>query len=232
MNVNRFMRSVCNKGADVCVLAGDIGDPFSNVYDMFMRHVSSLFELVVVIPGNHEFYSKYHTMDQTRQFMERYFRKHDNVKFLDNDVYDYKGYRFVGTILWSHVTDERHKINDVYKIPNFNCAAYNAQHAECTRFLENALKHEGDMVVITHHVPSYTLIDAKFKTAEMDKYNQWFYSDMEHLAIAHAPKIKCWIYGHTHIPHKQTLHGTQFAANPIGYPGENPHIDLGAIIEI
>ena len=42
---------------EVLILAGDIGDPFSNIYKEFLTLCRSTFSFVIVVAGNHEFYN-------------------------------------------------------------------------------------------------------------------------------------------------------------------------------
>lgn len=41
----------------ILVLAGDIGDPFSEIYKTFLERAKCRYEIVIVVPGNHEFYN-------------------------------------------------------------------------------------------------------------------------------------------------------------------------------
>jgi len=46
-------------------------------------------------------------------------------------------------------------------------------------FLQDALQKNENCIVITHHVPSNSLIDVKYKTPQLRPYNQWFYCNMD-----------------------------------------------------
>lgn len=94
--------------------------------------------------------------------------------------------------------------------------------------LEEALQHE-NCVVITHHLPSRSLIHPKYLTPEMKPYNQWFYCDLDYLF---SERIKCWFYGHTHTPSKDVIGGVPLLCNPIGYPGENKELNFEAMFEL
>jgi len=139
---------------------------------------------------------------------------------------------FIGTTLWSKITNPSYEINDVYQIPHFNCAQYNSLNKTCIDFLENTLQNNDNCIVITHHVPSYSLIDEKYKTEQMEPYNQWFYSDMDTLIKNNGHKIKCWIYGHTHTPSNVKINEIPFLCNPIGYQDENHSINFNTSIII
>ena len=81
-------------------------------------------------------------------------------------------------------------------------------------------------------MPSSSLIDIKYKTPDMQPYNQWFYSNMDKFIENNKNKIKCWIYGHTHTPLDSIMHGIPFLCNPIGYPDENQNLNFQKNITI
>jgi predicted phosphodiesterase len=99
----------------------------------------------------------------------------------------------------------------------------------CVDFLEDAISKTGDntkCVVITHHIPSMSLIDDKYLNTKMRPYNQWFYNDMDDFIERNKDRIGCWIYGHTHTPRVDRIHNIPFLCNPIGYPNENPKVEF------
>lgn len=204
---------------EVCILAGDIGCPKHLNYDLFMEFISRSFKKTFVIAGNHEYYGR--PMDETRDFMKSYFEKFHNITFLDNTWEIYEGYCFVGTTLWSQVTDPTFKINDVFRIPGLDVEEYNRLHHACVEFLDTL--NQENCIVITHHLPSRSLIHERYLTSTMRPYHQWFASDLD----LFRPNIKAWFYGHTHTPSETTILGIPCLCNPIGYPGENKILDFG-----
>lgn len=212
-NIDAFLGQI--QPGEVCILAGDIGNPCKPHYDTFMKFISQNFTKAFVIAGNHEYY--HNPMDETNAHMDKYFKQFENITFLRNRYEIYEGYCFVGTTLWTHVTDPRYKIQDVYQIPRFDYIEYNRLHRNSIAFLKEALTHE-NCVVITHHVPSTSLIHAKYLTPSMMPYHQWFACDLD---TFFTPNIKAWFYGHTHTPSVAKIQNIPFLCNPIGYPGEN-----------
>jgi hypothetical protein len=99
-------------------------------------------------------------------------------------------------------------------------------------FLQDALQKNENCIVITHHMPSSSLIDIKYKTIQMQPYNQWFYCDLDKLIETNGNKIKYWIYGHTHTPSNVIMNEIPFLCNPIGYPNENKKTDYTKIFTI
>ncbi len=218
---------------EICVLAGDIGNPYHENYDIFMNFISENFKKSFVIAGNHEYYNK-KTIEETNNFLSKYFEQFDNITFLNNsyeyyNVDDYK-YCFIGTTLWSKITNPHVSINDTRYIQNLDYIKYNQLHSISKEFLEHAINNNNNCIIITHHGPSEYLIDIKYKTPNSLPYNQWFYSNMDYLFD--KEKIKCWFYGHTHTPSNNIINGIPFLCNPIGYPNENINIDLSKNIDM
>lgn len=217
--------------SEICILAGDIGNPYQKSYDLFMEYISKNFKKVFYITGNHEYYSyknNRYTIEETNSYLVEYFKKFNNITFLNNTYEIYEGYCFIGTTLWSHISNRACCINDVYEIPELTITKYNKLHEECKQFLKeaianaNAANKNTKCIVITHHCPTYNVINEKYKILRMMPYNQWFASDIfESISLENKKKIKCWFYGHTHTPSHMIIDNIDILCNSIGYPNEN-----------
>lgn len=140
---------------------------------------------------------------------------------MDNSSEYYENYCFIGTTLWSEITNPIYTINDTRYIPNFNYIQYNMLNKTSVEFLENAIQSNENCIVITHHVPSNSLIDIKYKTPKMLPYNQWFYCNMDNIIETNSTTIKCWIYGHTYTSSSETImNGIPFYAIRLVIPGK------------
>jgi predicted MPP superfamily phosphohydrolase len=230
--IKHFINKIPSGLDEICVLAGDIGNPYQSNYDIFIKFISKNFKKIFVISGNHEYYNKTKTVQETNEFMKDYFQQFDNISFLNNNYEIYDDYCFIGTTLWSKITNPEYEISDTTKIPHFDYIQYNRLNMLSVEFLEDALQNNHNCVVITHHVPSDFLIDIKYKTKMLLPYNQWFYCNMDKLIETYENKIKCWIYGHTHTPSNIIMNGIPFLCNPIGYPNENKNVNFKLTIEI
>jgi predicted phosphohydrolase len=228
--IEQFIKQIPYGIDEICILAGDIGNPYQSNYDVFMKYISENFKKTFVIPGNHEYYNKTKTIQETNNHLKEYFQNFNNISFLNNSYEIYDDYCFVGTTLWSKIINPNYKINDVYNIPNFDYIQYNRLNMLSVDFLEDVLENNDNCIIITHHVPSNSLIDIKYKTQKMIPYNQWFYCDMDELIEKERSKIKCWIYGHTHTTSKSMIHDIPFICNPIGYPNENEQLNFNLSI--
>ena len=211
---------------DILVLAGDIGNPFSSTYNQLLIHVNKLFDKIFLITGNHEYYNHGRSMEDTHARICDIVLLLDRVTFLDTEYEDYKGYRFIGTTLWTKITDPHHVISDTTAIRDMTVDLYNALHDEHVLYLETIIADsEAHMpiVVITHHIPLTCLTHERYRIPEYELYHQWFSVDLDLLIQPHK-SIRLWIYGHTHAPSVQEVNGIIFACNPTGYKGENTPI--------
>lgn len=182
--------------------------------------MSKKFEMIFIIAGNHEYY--FNNIIDTKTQCVNISNDFNNVIFLNNTTYEYNGFLFIGTTLWSRINDFTNEIADTVCINNFNAQKYNKLHIESRDFLVDTLSNtEKELIIITHHLPSYDLIDDKYKSPKTSHLNQWFATDLNTLFSSYKDKIKAWIYGHTHTAQINNIDGVMFYCNPVGYKGEN-----------
>lgn len=105
IQVESMIDKVVCHGADVLVLAEDIGNPRDRSYADFMRRVSTHFPKVFVIAGNHEFYGG--SVGKTEECISQICSEIDNVSYLSNHAEEYNGFYWIGTTLWYSITDPR-----------------------------------------------------------------------------------------------------------------------------
>ena len=154
--------------APYLILAGDIGDPFSQIYVEFLEYVSRQFEHIFMIAGNHEYYTKEYkpqwmlcVQKQIRLVISRF----NNITFLENEVYDIPNTNIsiFGATFWSDIKNEESieiekSIGDYKFIPEFNIEKSRDLHKESCDKLNAILETERNLIVISHHLPSYNLI--------------------------------------------------------------------------
>ena len=224
--LEKFINNIKPNLNEICILAGDIGKPNSENYNIFMNFINNSFKKTFIIAGNHEYYHKTNSIEDTNNFLIEYFKQFKNISFLNNTYEHYENKCFIGATLWSKITNPIDEINDVYQIPNFNYIKYNHLNMICTDFLEDIVEKNNNCVIITHHLPSESLIDNKYKVPNMIPYNQWFYCNLDSFIEKYKSKIDCWFYGHTHMTSFKKIHNIPFMCNPIGYPNENKEVDF------
>jgi hypothetical protein len=151
------------------------------------------------------------------------------VRFLNNDVVEFAGVRFLGTTLW---TDYRldpslsqaqamnmaeRAINDHHVIRCdggfFTAQRALSEHERSRSWLAEELgqPHDGHTVVITHHGPHPNSVHPRFEGSPV---NPAFNSDLSDL----LPKANLWVHGHVHDSFDYRVEGCRVVANPLGYP--------------
>lgn len=228
--------SFFDAGADVIVLAGDIG-----VGVRGPQWVAQLLERtqakILVLPGNHEFYGL--DIDATRATMRSFCAAptgwtgdagQQRLFFLDNDQAIIDGVRFLGSTLWTDfmlfghdrrpdcMRDAARGLNDFRLIKKlghtFTPADSLDLREEAVRWLDMKLTLEpfdGPTVVITHHCPSWNSVAERYRE---DTLSACFASKLDHL----MGFSQLWIHGHTHESFDYKLAGTRVICNPRGYP--------------
>lgn len=217
----------------ILVLTGDIGNGKSKHYQTFLEKMSKKFSKVFVVAGNHEYYGN--DIDDTNHYIKSICNDIENVSFLCSSWEDYDGFRWIGTTLWSNISNmTKCFTNDVFRIKNFPIQKYNQLHNEAVDFLSGVLNNtnEKPCIVITHYLPSMDLIHEKYRNDKENIYNQWFASSLDDLIEKHTGKLPLWIYGHTHDFSHVKLFYTEMVCNPYGYQGENKNPDLNYVFEL
>lgn len=228
-----------NTGADIVVLAGDIGVGTGGI-EWAKRQFSDV--PVLYIPGNHEYYG-HDVRDPDRLFAAA----PANIQILNNDACEIDSVRFLGTTIWTDFRlygdgeawfsreTARRLIEDFISIrcngqlftPEDSVALHEASKAWLVRELRTDFN--GPTVVITHHLPASPSIAKKYKN---DPLNPAFASRLEDVIEEYQPEL--WIHGHTHVPCDYEISGTRVVCNPRGYPSESSAKGFapGLVVEI
>ena len=211
---------------DVLVLAGDIA--VAEGIEPALKLFSERYPQVLYVHGNHEFYgsTRSKVVDLTREACARL----GNVHWLDCDVVELSGQRFLGTPLWFAASEEatRYKryLNDFAQIADYETWVYE-EHRRARTFLEEELR-AGD-IVVTHHLPVLASVLQRFKSSPLNCY---FVSDLEQLIRERNPAL--WMHGHTHGSVDLTVGSTRVLCNPFGYVRreENRYFQAQSVIEL
>lgn len=233
-NSHKMVKHFIQPQAKVCILAGDIGNPYEKSYRTFLDDMNTKFEKVFLIAGNHEFYNN--NINDTKEKIKEICKNFNNISFLDNSYEDYGGYRFIGSILWTHIKNKQYTINDTKLIKNFSVDDYNSLHEVSSNFLNNTLtdctKNNIKSIVITHHLPIYELTHTKYRDSFYANYQQWFHGNSDDIIKQNSSIISAYIYGHTHSDSIQEHYGVTFYCNPLGYQSENNLSDMNKFFEV
>lgn len=227
--------SVPDRLGDVLVLAGDIHVGERAIG--FINECAEVFPHVIYILGNHEYYGNDINSLPIKIRDEGLFLFKDdkeahyellseNVYFLDNESVDIEGVRFIGSTLWSEITDYCARyMNDFYRIRNntrpFSAKDARDRHEEAVKFIKDSINDGMDNVVVTHHCPSIECIDTKrYGDSRM---NTGYYTD---ILEQFKDTVDVWICGHTHSSFDFVEHGIRVVGNCRGYVGYDLNNDF------
>lgn len=237
-------------GADVLVLAGDIGRG-ANALRLFREWPVP----VLYVAGNHEAYGS--TWDATIAVL-REAAQNTSVRFLERDTADFGGVRFLGCTLWTDyrlrsnrtqrqlMESAELRISDHRQIRTesgsyFSAADALREHETSRAWLgsELAQPYDGKTVVVTHHGPHALSVHPRYAG---DPLNAAFVSDLSDL-LQQGPAL--WLHGHVHDSFDYNVNGCRIVANPRGYPGnarsceqmndlmfENPGFQWALVLEV
>lgn len=223
-----------NNDADIIVAAGDIG-----IFKQGIDWLKQQKKTVIYVTGNHEFYTQeYHkTIKVLRKECEG-----SSIHFLENDIFEYKGVRFLGCSLWADLfLDGEKKANALGKVINdfrkirfneepFNQTHFSKLHHISRQWLEKELAkpYEGKTIVVTHHAPTeWSWDDSRNKLKKIA-----YCTDLRYLFHEYA--IEAWFHGHIHSPGDYRIAGARILSNPRGYVGRKvvDNFDPNKVVEI
>ena len=232
----------------VLVLAGDIiadvrtwaGSPALDVYTPWFKDLAQRHKAVIYVGGNHEGYQS--SFKTAFSYMFELADQLKNLHVLENDTVVVDNVKFLGTTKWTPLdgpSDQFHigMMNDTKVIAKWNAFKWRQAYQMARYFLETelAVPHDGPVVVVTHHAPSYQSIAEFFRGSPL---NCAYASSEEDLMFKHHPEL--WFHGHTHVSfdYKVTDYDgnecTRVICNPYGYFGheENAKYDNTFTVEV
>lgn len=208
-------------------LLGDIGNPRFSSYEKFITMLSSNYENVFLVSGNHEYWNissdknKIWTKEETDIYIENIVSKYNNVYYLNNKSVKINGIKIVGSTLWSYIdgANKNLHIGDYdmisYKTEK-NMRLSNKMFFENIKYLQKNIETcDLPIIVLTHHLPSFKFIPDKYKN---NRYNYAYASNIDHMI---KDPIKIWLAGHTHYFVDKTINGVRCCVNPYGYSVES-----------
>ena len=218
---------------DILILAGDI-IRIDESYK-FLTYLADKYKdmQILYVTGNHEYYDIENILEAER-ILKASLEPHERIHFLQNDVIEINGIRFLGTTGWSRMLSlgiEKqlegkylvgYSINDFrligYEDRIFtvdDCIELGEQQYE---WLKTELSKESSCkytVVITHFSPSLELRNTQFPIDEMSAY---FHASFDDLIEEYQPDI--WMFGHTHANFDILMGKTRVMSNQKGYGRE------------
>jgi hypothetical protein len=220
--------------ADILMLNGDIcmGALFDKTPESpyhakalefldFFRFCSNEYEEVLYIPGNHEYYRGY--IDTTDDIIRETLSVFPNIHFLNNQKWEKDGITFLGATLWTDM-NHRDPITEQYLMSSMNdfrivkwkhdsyggrfrpsdAAAF---HYRTTKFFDEASAGLDNVVIMSHHAPSFMSVHPKYHNDFQMNYGYYSIFDYK-------------------------INDTRVVCNPRGYKNENKFFKPHQILEV
>jgi predicted phosphodiesterase len=204
---------------------------YADVLMQFFAFYRTKFKKIFYVLGNHEFYRTYAGLSATVNFYKARIAQlnakenEEKVILLEKTHYVLQEgdarLHLLGTTLWSEI-DERTSfcMNDYNKIRlNGEKITYNdtlKKFKKNEAWLKDTLASidESEQVaIITHHLPSYDLIDPLYADSPC---NAGFASNLDYMM--EKSNVQAWFFGHTHRSATKKIHNCMCYCNPRGYP--------------
>ncbi len=213
---------------DVLVLAGDTAylSDTTVLKLKLWKTLAKNYRQVLIVPGNHEFYG-YGDVLANGDAWEKMLQP--NVGYYQNRVVRIDDTDFILSTLWSHIRPQdeyfvAHGMNDFRQIRygghRFTTGDFNTEHEKCLIFIKEAVKASDakNIVVVTHHLPSYAVVDSYYKG---DSLTSAFATELSDYIIDSS--INVWIFGHSHSNINAQLGSTKLLCNQMGYVAYGEH---------
>ena len=199
LSITDFITPCCK----TLILAGDIGSIYYyEQLKFFFDSCSQLFETVIFVPGNNEYYSR-EGFEQVA-FEELNKRlvtlcEDTNIVLLNNAYIETEDLIIFGSTWWSGIPDQismRIKITDNQITPDeFNCLHYIAKIC-----LNRVIANKGDkkLLVITHYCPTKLgTMNSHHKKDDFVSLVPYYFASSE--KFLKAGMVDTWVFGHTHV---------------------------------
>lgn len=186
--------------AKILVLAGDIGSLYKiKQLEGFLLKLCPHFEVVIYIPGNHEYYMTQNIQPLPMyKLIDRLFeieKRIPNLYILNQTSVVIANVCFTGCTLWSNAQVNIPKF--IVRIHGMNNEIYRKKFESDVKYINNMIEycHKNDLklVVMTHYCPTYEIINEYKKK---DKFISLYVSELDHLLD--KQKISVWCCGHIH----------------------------------
>lgn len=206
--------------ADILILAGDIGSLYKlQQLTNFLHKLSPHFQIILYIPGNHEYYMvdnvqlSYVMLDKR---LAQLGESIPNLHILNRDSVRINNLCIAGCTLWSK--PECKVPNFIVRVHEMDTARYLKQHQKDLKYamsiMDHCHKRGYELLMVTHHPPTNTVIK---NTNKRKKFISLYSTNLDHLLDKN--RVGTWICGHIHKNFDYiTPNGCRVVSNQLGKP--------------
>jgi len=232
---------------DICVLGTN--EDFA-VYKKFIETIYEAYELIIHVPGNHEYYNKTQrgkdtncTMEKINARLRQFAKTKKKLHILNNNMMRINvgtnKYCLIGTTMWTYVDPKNYKfiqesMNDYKyihvrengKTRKFQVSDMQKLHKKsisCVRrFITLASKTDDKCVLLTHHKIFRNIRKNSLQARVNSQTSSNIFSQAyeSDLVDIFDKPIALVAYGHTHKAFNGKVNKIRTVSNPRGYPRE------------
>jgi predicted MPP superfamily phosphohydrolase len=244
--------------APILALLGDTccvgNDTDFKLFQRFIDEVLPLYENIIIVPGNHEYYynkearnstpNQNNTMTACDKKLTEYCRTNKKLHYLNNKTlplqFGGRKYLLIGSALWSFIPESaEHRIqsnmNDyshIYenidgKIQNISPSLIRDKFLKNKKYIKSQLskaKKNGQYAIILTHHKPYLS-----ENYNPDGLDPAYESDLKSMF---KDPVYAWCYGHTHIKDNSVINGVKLISNPKGYPYQRTGFESGFKLDL
>lgn len=210
---NKICPSRSDDDKTVLILAGDISSYLTHIEALY-RWLVIRFEAVIHVAGNHEYYgSTIFVRDRELSSLSAHYGVY--YAGMIPRLNTIAGQKFFYGTMWTEISPTAASIQygDSSAIEDFAVERITTIHKQFKASLISEIQQGDDLVVVTHHAPSWQALGGNFQPAA--GLNEYFVTNMDYF-MGHP--IKFWFHGHCHDTFEKELGGTMVARYPVGYP--------------
>lgn len=249
-----IIKPVKDKNVYLC-LCGDIGNPYLENYEKFLKIHSELFTHILIISGNHEYYSVRNivSIGETDAMIEKIVSKYKNITYLNKSGLIIDGVKFIGCTLWSDVSsipDIAEKVMNDYKYIYVKKNKKNNKKNKNQDKSQNSSDEKYKRLLKASDVCEMNKECIEWIKHEINKFKETDKYKKIIILTHHAPSfsmlnksdvyspcyatnyndimgkpVSIWISGHSHHSNHIRINNTLCVSNCMGYPGEKVNYD-------
>ncbi len=209
------------KEDSILILAGDVvtHNQVNKTADWW-KHISNMFDHVLYVPGNHDYYGS--SIDKGLPRHRRIFESLPNVHLLQNEVINIDGVDYFGSTLWTDLNRNSYHdtfcvkkgMSDFTYIDDFTIDIWLKENEKARDAMFSKLANSDRPVIITHHLPDYNFVDERFKGTSI---NAGFANTQLFDRILNVLNPRLYVFGHTHYRRRSYFGDTTVICNAVGY---------------
>jgi predicted phosphodiesterase len=261
---HKYLYPVAENTDGILCICGDICEfGISDNWEQlakFFEYISKNWKIILIVFGNHEFYSfgqkKIMTMDDCKEKAKKMTEQYRNIHFLERSTFKImKGkqlYIFAGGTLYFPMPSLENRKKIETEMVDFD-ATYIRDYEDCVRRfrlddadklykktvefvkkqMSKASKKDAKLILMFHHKPHKSNLKvSKSNTDKENRENSFEQAYESDLQLVFNEPVMCVNWGHTHESEYKKINKVLSISNSLGYPKEHTGYNPELVISV